>query len=363
MISFESVTKQFPDGTMAANELTFEVPRGEMTVFVGPSGCGKSTTLRMTNRMIEPTSGRISVDGRDIKSVPAHQLRLDIGYVIQQVGLFPHFTISDNIATVPNLIGWDKQRTQDRVEELIDTVGLSRNVAGRYPAQLSGGQEQRVGVARALAADPSIMLMDEPFGAVDPIMRTLLQDEFLRLQQELHKTILFVTHDIDEAIKIGDRIAVFSEGGVLEQYTTPTTLLASPANDFVVDFLGPERNLKRLALIPTSAIKVDTGPCVSFTDTSEQAVAVARKFATSWVLVVNGERGVEGWIPVSELEEKRNMDKVPLQPFHWCVQSSDSLRAALDLMVEAPTGAVARVDSDGHYEGTITQETFAAGLE
>lgn len=363
MITFDSVTKQFPDGTVAANELTFEVPTGEMTVFVGPSGCGKSTTLRMTNRMIEPTSGQISVNDRDIKSVPAPELRLDIGYVIQQVGLFPHLTIAENIATVPNLIGWDKQRTRDRVEELVETVGLSENVARRYPGQLSGGQQQRVGVARALAADPSVMLMDEPFGAVDPIVRSLLQDEFLRLQRELHKTILFVTHDIDEAIKMGDRVAVFSEGGVLEQYATPTELLASPANDFVVDFLGPERNLKRLALIPTSQVDAKSGPCVSANDTPDLASEEARKFGSDWVFVLDAEHRVEGWLPIEEIEGHQKVGDVSPRPFRESVKSDDSLRAALDAMVESPNGAVIKVDEEDRYEGTITQRTFAKGLD
>lgn len=363
MITFDSVTKQFADGTIAANDLTFEVPAGEMTVFVGPSGCGKSTTLRMANRMIEPTSGQISVSGKDIKSIPAPQLRLDIGYVIQQVGLFPHLTIAENIATVPNLIGWDKQRTRDRVEELVETVGLSQDIAGRYPGQLSGGQQQRVGVARALAADPSVMLMDEPFGAVDPIVRSLLQDEFLRLQRELHKTILFVTHDIDEAIQMGDRVAVFSEGGVLEQYATPTELLASPANDFVMDFLGAERNLKRLALISASEVEVEPGPIVSATDATTRVSEEARKCGTNWALVLDTERRVEGWFLVDEIEGHKKVIDVPRKPFDWCVSSSDSLRAALDSMVKSPTGVVVRVDEENRYEGTITQQTFATGLD
>ncbi|MGH3087896.1 MAG: ATP-binding cassette domain-containing protein, partial [Rubrobacteraceae bacterium] len=285
------------------------------------------------------------------------------GYVIQEVGLFPHLTISENIATVPNLIGWEKQRTRERVDELIETVGLSQNVAERYPGQLSGGQQQRVGVARALAADPSVMLMDEPFGAVDPIVRSLLQDEFLRLQRELHKTILFVTHDIDEAIKMGDRVAVFSEGGVLEQYATPTELLASPANDFVVDFLGPERNLKRLALIPTSKVEAGSGPCVSADDTADRASEEARKFGANWVFVLDADRRVEGWLPVKDLEERGKVGDVSPKPFREVVAPSDSLRAALDTMVESPNGAVVRVDEEGRYEGVITQETFSQGLE
>ena len=220
LISFESVTKRFPDGTTAVDNVDFEVPEGDLTVLVGPSGCGKTTTLRMINRMIEATSGHIVVDGRDVATVDPPELRRRIGYVIQQIGLFPHRTIGENIATVPELTGWDKRRTSQRVGELLELVGLPAEVRDRYPHQLSGGQRQRVGVARALAVDPPIMLMDEPFGAVDPIVRSRLQDEFLRLQQEVRKTIVFVTHDIDEAIKMGDRIAIF------QRFTTPRGLRA-----------------------------------------------------------------------------------------------------------------------------------------
>jgi osmoprotectant transport system ATP-binding protein len=230
LISFESVTKRFPDGTTAVDDVDLEVPEGDLTVLVGPSGCGKTTSLRMINRMIEATSGRIVVDGRDVASVDPPELRRRIGYVIQQIGLFPHRTIGENIATVPELVGWDRQRTRGRVGELLELVGLPAEVRDRYPHQLSGGQRQRVGVARALAVDPPIMLMDEPFGAVDPIVRSRLQDEFLRLQQEVRKTIVFVTHDIDEAIKMGDRIAIFRQGGHLEQYAPPDELLAEPAS-------------------------------------------------------------------------------------------------------------------------------------
>ena len=276
MISFESVTKSFPDGTTAVDNLDLEVPEGDLTVLVGPSGCGKTTTLRMINRMIEATSGRIVVNGKDVATVDPPELRRGIGYVIQQIGLFPHRTIGENIATVPELTGWDKQRTRARVDELLELVGLPAEVRDRYPHQLSGGQRQRVGVARALAVDPPIMLMDEPFGAVDPIVRSRLQDEFLRLQQEVRKTIVFVTHDIDEAIKMGDRIAIFRQGGHLEQYAPPDELLAEPANDFVADFLGAERGLKRLALIPVSAVKAEPGPVVSPDDDGRRAAVGGR---------------------------------------------------------------------------------------
>ena len=363
MITFESVTKKFPDGTVAADDLSFEVPEGELVVLVGPSGCGKTTALRMVNRMIEPTGGRISVNGQDAASVPAPTLRRDIGYVIQQVGLFPHLTIADNVATVPSLIGWDKERTDKRVRELIDTVGLSQEVANRYPRQLSGGQQQRVGVARALAADPPIMLMDEPFGAVDPIVRALLQDEFLRLQRELKKTIIFVTHDIDEAMKMGDRIAILNVGGILEQYATPTDLLAEPANDFVVDFLGAERNLKRLALIPVSAVRPETGPSASEDDTADRARERARGAGTDWVLVADAEKRVKGWTTVANLDGQDTVGGAEIRPFETFVTGDESLRTALDVMVESPLNVAVRVDGDGRFEGVVTHNTLTMELE
>jgi osmoprotectant transport system ATP-binding protein len=246
LITFENVTKRYADGTVAVDDLSLEIPTGRITVLVGPSGCGKTTTLRMINRMVDPTSGTIAIDGKDITGSDPPTLRRGIGYVIQHAGLFPHRTIIDNIATVPYLLGWDKKKARARARELMDRVGLDAKMAKRYPFQLSGGQQQRVGVARALAADPPIMLMDEPFSAVDPVVRTGLQDEFLRLQSELHKTIVFVTHDIDEAVKLGHLIAVFQVGGTLAQVATPEELLAKPAEGFVTEFFGGERGFKRL---------------------------------------------------------------------------------------------------------------------
>ena len=246
MIKFDGVTKRYRDGTIAVDDLTLEIPSGQITVLVGPSGCGKTTSLRMINRMIEPTGGTITIDGEDVRSRDPADLRRGIGYVIQHAGLFPHRTIVDNIATVPYLLGWDKKKARATALELMERVGLDAKMARRYPYQLSGGQQQRVGVARALAADPPVMLMDEPFSAVDPIVRKSLQDEFLRLQAELKKTITFVTHDIDEAVKLGHRIAVFQLGGVLAQHATPDELLAQPEEGFVTEFLGGEKGLKRL---------------------------------------------------------------------------------------------------------------------
>jgi osmoprotectant transport system ATP-binding protein len=249
-VEFAHVAKRYPGGEeFAIRDLSFTVPAGEVCVLVGPSGCGKTTAMRLVNRMIELTSGDILLDGQSIKGRDESQLRREIGYAIQQVGLFPHLSVGDNIATVPKLLGWDKQRMRARVDELLELVGLEPEMRTRYPAQLSGGQRQRVGVARALAVDPPLMLMDEPFGAIDPITRARLQDEFLRLQGEIRKTVLFVTHDIDEAIKMGDRIAVLRHGGDLAQFATPAELLMHPADEVVEQFVGADRALKRLSLM------------------------------------------------------------------------------------------------------------------
>ena len=259
MIEFRGVSKTYPGGARpVVDDLSFEVLDGEICVLVGPSGCGKTTSMRMINRLIEPSSGQILIDGEPNTAMSGTMLRRKIGYAIQQIGLFPHRTIADNIAIVPQLLDWDKSRIKSRVNELLELVGLDPGVyRDRYPAELSGGQQQRVGVARALAADPPIMLMDEPFGAVDPINRSRLQNEFLRIQEEIKKTIVFVTHDIDEAIKMGDRIAILKEGGVLAQYDTPEEILTNPASSFVNDFVGSDRILKRLSLTRVSEMDLE----------------------------------------------------------------------------------------------------------
>ncbi len=258
MIRLDGVRKEYPDGTVAVHELSLTVGVGEICVLVGPSGCGKTTTMRMINRLVEPSAGVIEIDGQDITAVDRVELRRRIGYVIQQVGLFPHQTVRKNVATVCDLLGWDKRRTRDRVDELLSLVGLEPAKYGdRYPHQLSGGQRQRVGVARALAADPPVLLMDEPFGAVDPIARDRLQAEFLKLQEQVHKTVVFVTHDIDEAVRLGDRIAVMRQGGWLEQYAAPAVILGAPATDFVAGFVGSDRTVKRLAVTPVAADALD----------------------------------------------------------------------------------------------------------
>jgi osmoprotectant transport system ATP-binding protein len=259
MIEFKQVSKTYPGSdNPVVTDLSFEVPEGEICVLVGPSGCGKTTTMRMVNRLIEITEGEILIDGEPNTAMSATRLRRKIGYAIQQIGLFPHRTIADNIGTVPHLLGWDKRRIRDRVDELLQLVGLSPDeYRDRYPAELSGGQQQRVGVARALAADPPIMLMDEPFGAVDPITRERLQDEFLRIQEDIKKTIVFVTHDIDEAIKMGNKIAILKQGGVLAQYDTPETILANPNSEFVASFVGTDRILKRLSLVRVGDMRLE----------------------------------------------------------------------------------------------------------
>ncbi|MFG3577119.1 ABC transporter ATP-binding protein [Micromonospora chersina] len=260
-ITLERIRKRYPDGTEAVRELSLEVKAGELVVLIGPSGCGKSTVLRMINRLIEPTDGRIMLGDDDVTRVDPVTLRRRIGYVIQNVGLFPHQTVAANVATVPGLLGWSRERTRARVDELLELVGLDPGQFGRrYPHELSGGQRQRVGVARALAADPVVLLMDEPFSAVDPIVRTRLQEEFLRLQAEVRKTIVLVTHDLDEAVRLGDRIAVLSEGGRLEQYDTPAALLGSPASPFVREFVGADRGIRRLAVTPVTREVLDPLP-------------------------------------------------------------------------------------------------------
>ncbi|MDY7102738.1 MAG: ATP-binding cassette domain-containing protein, partial [Actinomycetota bacterium] len=251
MITLDNVTKRWPDGTLAVADLSLEIAEGEIAVLVGPSGCGKTTTMKMINRLVEPSGGRITVAGDDVLAADPVELRRRIGYVIQQIGLFPHQTVAGNVGTVARLLGWDKSRIEPRVDELLAVVGLEPSeFRDRYPHQLSGGQQQRVGVARALCVDPPVLLMDEPFGAIDPITRERLQDEFLRLQADLRKTIVFVTHDIEEAVRMGDRIAILAQGGVLAQYDTPDRILGSPASDFVADFVGADRGLKRLSVTP-----------------------------------------------------------------------------------------------------------------
>jgi osmoprotectant transport system ATP-binding protein len=345
MIELENLTKTFPGSTTpAVDRLNLHVDRGEIVVFVGPSGCGKTTTLKMINRLIEPTSGTIRIDGQSVESVPVHELRRGIGYVIQQIGLFPHRTIRQNIGTVPGLLDWDKAQINERVDELTGLVALDPDMLDRYPAELSGGQRQRVGVARALAADPPVLLMDEPFGAVDPIVRAHLQDELLALQQRLHKTIALVTHDIDEAIKLGDRVAILSEGGHLEQYGSPAEILREPANPFVADFLGTDRGIKRLSLIPISDLDLETGPVVDRSASHAEAVATALEYGTDWVAVGRGKI-VEGWIRVAVIPSE-GVGLVEVEPFLTRLDRNATLKEALDAVVSSHTSVAAVFDGN-----------------
>src|SRR3954470_13303453 len=289
MIKFESVVKRYPDGTVAVNGLDLVAPSGQITVFVGPSGCGKTTSLRMINRMIEPTSGTVWLDERDTSTIATHELRRQIGYVIQHAGLFPHRTVLDNIATVPLLSGWDKAKARKRAAELLETIGLPVEVGKRSPAQLSGGQQQRVGVARALAADSPVLLMDEPFSAVDPIVREDLQNELLRLQSQLGKTIVFVTHDIDEAVRLGDKVAVMRVGGKLAQYGTPADVLRHPVDDFVASFVGRDRGYRGLSFLSAEGVEVKEIELVEIGSTVPAS--------DGWRLAVNTEKQPRGWLP------------------------------------------------------------------
>ena len=329
---------------------------------VGPSGCGKTTTLKMINRLIEPTSGTIMVLGEDQRSLRAHELRRRIGYVIQQIGLFPHRTIADNIATVPSLLGWDKRRIAARVDELLELVGLDPGTyRGRYPAQLSGGQRQRVGVARALAADPPLMLMDEPFGAIDPINRERLQNEFLRLQAELRKTIVFVTHDIDEAIKMGDRIAILQEGGILAQYATPAELLMYPASPFVEDFVGSDRALKRLALQRVRDIDLWKAPIVRIGEPVSDVRAKLADADLEIPLVVDDEGRPKGWLSERGLQGERVREDLrsPAEPI---VGLDDILRDALSDLLSADSQYGPVVDADGRVAGVLSIEALSHAL-
>lgn len=328
---------------------------------VGPSGCGKTTTLKMINRLIEPSGGRIEIDGRNVLEMPVHELRRGIGYVIQQTGLFPHRTIAANIGTVPSLLGWDKARTRERTNELADLVGLDRELLSRYPAELSGGQQQRVGVARALAADPPILLMDEPYSAVDPIVRTRLQDELIALQGRVHKTVVFVTHDIDEAIKLADYIAILNVGGVLEQFGAPAELLRSPANEFVADFLGHERALKRMALLRVRDAELAPGPVVDVGVSVEAARKVLSSQGVDWIGLRDGDR-LLGWAWASALEHTTDLRSVSTEPFRAWVRPDTALREALDLIVDSSTHVAAVFDDADRFLGMLTIEQIADGM-
>jgi len=356
-LQFDSVTKRYPGADAPViTDLSFEVPAGDICVLVGPSGCGKTTAMRMVNRMVDITSGDIRIGGRSVRDRHPAELRREIGYVIQQIGLFPHQTIAQNVAAVPKLMGWDRARTDARVAELLELVGLDPALGARYPAQLSGGQRQRVGVARALACDPPLMLMDEPFGAIDPINRERLQNEFLRLQAQLRKTVVFVTHDIDEAIKMGDRIAVMKVGGVLAQYATPAELLVDPADAFVEDFVGADRALKRLALLRVRDLDLWEAPLVREGEPSAAARARAADSEVPYPLLVDPEGRPLGWLSERDLRRGDTVsapaDSAPVP----LIDRDDVLRDALSEILQAGSQYAPVVDARGAVVGVLSVE-------
>jgi osmoprotectant transport system ATP-binding protein len=363
VVAFEHVTKRYGDGPPAVTDLSLEIGAGEVCVLVGPSGCGKTTTMKMVNRLVEPTSGRVTIDGHDVATLPPVELRRRIGYVIQQVGLFPHLTVGDNVAVVPRLLGWPAARIRERVEELLELVGLDpATYRDRYPAALSGGERQRVGVARAMAADPTVLLMDEPFGAVDPIRRERLQNEFLRLQARVRKTIVFVTHDVDEAIKMADRIAILQVGGVLAQYDSPDRLLAAPASDFVERFVGADRGLKRLSLARIGDLELE----MPVTVTSGEPLQAARARLTDdtgWALVVDGRRRPVGWVAAADLAGDGSVTDEMAIPGSTLLQPESTLRDALSAMLASSVQMGVVVNESDELLGAISVAAISSTLQ
>jgi len=363
-VTFEHVTKRYDPGVKgpgAVNDLSFSVPAGKICVLVGPSGCGKTTSLKMVNRLIEPTSGRILIDGVDAATREVTELRRGIGYVIQQVGLFPHQTIAENVAVVPRLLGWSPARQRERADELLGLVGLDpARYGGRFPSQLSGGERQRVGVARALAADPLLMLMDEPFGAVDPIVRERLQNEFLRLQQDLAKTILFVTHDIDEAIKMGDLVAVMQAGGVLAQFAPPEELLAQPASDFVARFVGADRGLKRLSLMRVRDLPPH--PAVTARPGDDAAGARRRILADPfpYLLLVDRQDSPIGWLDQRAIPTSGTLTADEARSMSPLFGPETTLKDALSMLLDNEVQAGIQVDRTGRAIGLVTAQDIAS---
>jgi osmoprotectant transport system ATP-binding protein len=361
-VEFREATKRYQGAATAAVEkLSLEVPAGEICVLVGPSGCGKTTAMRMANRMVDITEGDILIGDRSVRERSPSELRREIGYVIQETGLFPHRTVAQNIATVPNLLGWDKARTQARVTELIELIGLDPDVTDRYPTQLSGGQQQRVGVARALAANPGVMLMDEPFGAVDPINRERLQNEFLRLQAEIRKTILFVTHDIDEAIKMGDRVAVMKVGGHLAQFATPAELLMDPADEFVQDFVGADRALKRLSLLRVSDIDLWEAPLAYVGQATAEVRAKLDGAEVPHALLVDSERRPLGWLSERDLSQPTVPAQADTSP-NPILDRDDVMRDALADLLQAESLYAPVVDAERRIAGVLSVEIISEFL-
>jgi osmoprotectant transport system ATP-binding protein len=361
-LELRDVTKIYPGAERpAVDGLSLEIPAGDICVLVGPSGCGKTTAMRMVNRLIEISSGDILLDGRSVLDRKPAELRRDIGYAIQQIGLFPHWTIAQNIATVPRLLGWPKDRVKARIDELLDLISLPREVASRYPAQLSGGQRQRVGVARALAADPPLLLMDEPFGAIDPINRERLQNEFLRLQSEIKKTIVFVTHDIDEAIKMGDRIAILKEGGHLAQYAPPAELLMAPADEFVEQFVGADRALKRLALQRVKDVDLIKVAQIRAGESVTEARAKCDDSDVDLAMMVDDNGRPLGWLSQRAFtgERIRKDFRSPADPI---IDLDDILRDALGHLLSNETRYGAVVDGRGRMVGVLSMDTIGHAL-
>jgi osmoprotectant transport system ATP-binding protein len=357
VIRLEHVTKRY-DGATAVDDLSLEVADGELCVLVGPSGCGKTTTMRMINRLIEPTSGRIFLDDEDVLRLDPVQHRRRIGYVIQQIGLFPHMTVAENVATVPQLLGWKRSRITARVDELLDLVGLAPgSFRDRYPHQLSGGQRQRVGVARALGADPAVLLMDEPFGAIDPITRERLQDEFLRLQAEVRKTIVFVTHDIEEAVKLGDRIAILREGGVLAQHDTPAEILANPASEFVADFVGADRALKRLKVTGIELADLQQPPVLPADLPLADARARMDDGQLDFAVALDGERRLRGYL-ARRRADGDGLVEGRLQRLEAWVRAGDTLKDAFGEMLLYDAGWVAVLDDEDRFLGVLTPDSL-----
>jgi len=360
VIRFDGVTKTFPDGTTAVGGLTLEAPSGQITVLVGPSGCGKTTSLRMINRMLDRTSGTIWLDDRDTATITPTTLRRGMGYVIQDAGLFPHRTVVDNVASVPMLLGQSKRVARRNALELLERVGLDPAFGRRYPAQLSGGQQQRVGVARALAADPPVMLMDEPFSAVDPVVREQLQNEFLRLQSDLGKTIVFVTHDIDEAIKLGDQVAVLRVGGTLAQLAPPAELLARPIDPFVAGFVGRDRGYRALGFAAAGSLPVSTEPAVRLGD---PLVAAGDAAIDGWVLAVDDAGAPQGWLAVGEHPPSATVTPGLLNLGGTLAGESATWRETLDAALSSPSGRGVIVDDRGVLVGTVTAAQVVERIE
>ncbi|MFF0126446.1 betaine/proline/choline family ABC transporter ATP-binding protein [Streptomyces mirabilis] len=359
-IELENLTKRYPSSREpAVDSVNMKIKAGELVVFVGPSGCGKSTTLKMINRLIEPTSGRIRINAEDVTDMDPVKLRRKIGYAIQASGLFPHMTVAQNIALVPKMVGWSKSRVRARVEEMLDLVGLDpAEFQGRYPRQLSGGQQQRVGVARALAADPPVLLMDEPFGAVDPITRDHLQDELIRLQRELHKTIVFVTHDFDEAIKLGDRIAVLREHSHIAQFDTPEAILTNPADDFVSGFVGAGAALKRLNLTRVRDVEITDCPTVTVDDPLQEIFNKLRSSGTNEILLLDRRGRPYKWLRRGDLMRARGSLARAGTLVHDTVTRDATLRDALEAVLIDNTGRVAVTGRRGEFTGVVDMETL-----